>query len=193
MRRISILMAGAVMLLAVAATAAQSQSTARPGQRGLAVFGGLDARFGDMAGEFAAFAGAEVALLLKRQIYVGIRGAGLVTDNLRVAIAGSTGTRALRMGYGGVLVGYVVRTPGSVEVALDATLGGGAAGTGDPKDWDPVFVFEPSARVNLRLAPVLRLGIGASYRFVGDATVSGVDESDLRGLSGVVALRVGRF
>lgn len=55
-------------------------------------FGGfveLDTRFGDMMGEFAAFAGARLAVRLKNRIYLGVGGEGLATDNARVAVPGA--------------------------------------------------------------------------------------------------------
>ena len=58
-------------------------------------FLGLDMRFGDMAGEFAAFAGGDAAIVLKRKVYLGIRGAGLATDNAEIPATGATPAQTL--------------------------------------------------------------------------------------------------
>jgi hypothetical protein len=158
-------------------------------------FVGLDLRFGDMLDEFAAFVGAEAMLLLRQRVYLGIRGGGLSTSNVTIPGGGST-SEVMGMGYGGLVVGYVFVTRSLADVNLDATLGAGGVGvrdSNDEKDWDPVFVFEPSATVDLKLARIARIGFGASYRFVGDVDVPGLRDADLRGIAGLVRIRVGRF
>jgi hypothetical protein len=159
-------------------------------------FGGfveLDTRFGDMMGEFAAFAGARGAVRLKQRVYLGLGGAGLATDNAGIPgpIPGSI--QPLRMGYGGILVGYVVPTRSLVDVTADVLVGAGGVSIKGTDSEDAIFVFEPTVGVDLRLARVARLGIGAGYRFVGDVDLAGIEDSDLRGFTGTVAIRVGWF
>ncbi|HSL71347.1 MAG TPA: hypothetical protein VK864_13955 [Longimicrobiales bacterium] len=158
-------------------------------------FTGLDLRFGTVQDEFAAFVGGEAALLLKRRAYLGIRGAGLATDNTQIT-DGSTGTEPLRMGYGGFLIGYIFPPPYLATLNIDALLGGGAAGHGvesNETNWDALFVFEVSATAELALARFARIGIGSSYRWVGDSGIPQITDSDLRGWSGLVRIRFGRF
>jgi hypothetical protein len=159
-------------------------------------FVGLDLRFGDIASKFAAFAGAEAAVLLKRRVYLGIRGGGLATDNSRIPSGGSAPDETLAMGYGGFLVGYMFPTRSLAEFSLDVLVGGGgvgAAAAGEERDWDGVFVFEPSATLDLKLAPVVRVGIGAGYRFIGDLDVPGLRDTQIRGFTGLIRMRVGKF
>lgn len=159
-------------------------------------FVGLDMRFGNLSHEFAAFAGGEAAVLLKHRVYLGIRGNGLATDNARVSGSVPSATLPVRMGYGGLLLGYMVPTRWLANLSLDAMVGAGgvkAAEDDDDAEWDGVFVFEPSATFDLRLAPVLQLGVGASYRFVGDVDVAGLRDAQLRGFSGLARVRVGWF
>jgi hypothetical protein len=157
-------------------------------------FGGfveLDTRFGEVMGEFATFAGARAALRLKDRIYLGLGGSGLATDNAQVAIGGST--HRLRMGYGGFLIGYSVPTRELLDVTADVLIGGGGLSLKDVDQDDAFFVFEPSVGVELRVAPVVRLGLGAGYRFVGDSDLPGVEDSDLRGFTGTASIRIGWF
>jgi hypothetical protein len=153
----------------------------------------LDMRFGDMMGTFAAFAGARGAIRLKQRVYLGIAGEGLATDNAEVQGPVPGATRALRMGYGGFLIGYVVRTRALVDLTADVLVGAGGVRLKDPDEDDALFVFEPSVGIGLWLAPIARLGLGAGYRFVGDVELPGVKDADLRGFNGTVSLRFGWF
>jgi hypothetical protein len=148
----------------------------------------LDTRFGDMMGDFAAFAGARGAVLLKQRLYVGLGGAGLATDN-PVPESGES----LGMGYGGLLIGYVVPTSSLVNVTADVLVGAGGLSTHSTDGTDQIFVFEPTVGLELRLARFARIGLGASYRYVGSADLAGILDSDLRGVTGTVSLRAGWF
>jgi len=156
-------------------------------------FAGLEMRFGDLAGAFATFAGAEFAILINDRVYVGVRGAGLATDNAMAQ--GPTGQDTLKMGYGGLVVGHLVPLTSQMDLAVDALVGAGSYGAASTpsSEHDAVFVFEPSASLALRVLPFMRIGVGASYRFVGDASFGGVRDADLRGLTGMLYVRVGRF
>lgn len=165
-----------------------SQSATGSGPRDFGGFGGLTLRFGDMRDEFAAFPGAEFAVLLRQRIYLGIAGAGLATDH-------EIGTGKLDMGYGGALVGYVITTRSLLEVTAQTVVGAGGLRLrpSADEDWDAVFVFEPSAGVELKLAPVARLGLGLGYRFVGGSDSPAAPDEELRGVTGTLTLRLGWF
>jgi hypothetical protein len=183
-----------VMPSVTAAQQADRPETAISGRSG--DYGGyveLDNRFGDMMGEFAAFAGARVALRMKRNVYLGLGGLGLATDNARVPGATPGTTHGLQIGYGGFLIGYAVPTNGLVDFTVDALIGAGGAGLDDLDRSDEFFAFEPSLGLELRLARVVRLGLGAGYRFVGGVDLPGVRDADLRGFTGTASIKVGWF
>jgi hypothetical protein len=186
-------LAGCVLCTSTRALAQESAIGTRLSDYGW--FTGLDLRFGSVQDEFAAFVGAEVAVVLRRRAYLGIRGSGLATDNTQLP-NGSSGTEPLRMGYGGVVLGYVIPLPYVAALNVDALLGGGAAGHGvesDETNWDALFLFEVSATAELALARFARIGIGSGYRWVGDSGIPQLTDSDLRGWTGLVRIRVGRF
>jgi hypothetical protein len=194
--RCAVLTVTGCLSLTLLSTTACAQSALGTRAADYGGFVGLDLRFGDMGAEFAAFAGAEAAVLLKQRAYIGVRGGGLTTDNSSLPSTGSSPGGTLAMGYGGLLVGYIVPTRSMVDFSVDALFGGGGVGTTDSdreKDWDGIFVFEPSATVDLRLAPMARIGLGVAYRFVGDVDLVGLRDSDFRGLTGLLRVRLGKF
>jgi hypothetical protein len=176
----------AVLLLSSAAGAQTPERDAAIGAdyRDYGALVGLDTRFGDVRDEFAVFMGAHAAVLLKHRVYLGIAGAGMVN-----------GPPEIEMGYGGALVGYVVPTPGLVQVTVDALLGGGQVKLADEinDERDEIFVFEPSVGVELKLARILRLGFGASYRFLGGLDSELFHDGDFRTINGTATIRVGWF
>jgi hypothetical protein len=177
---------------AMAQSQEEKESAFSTQPRDLGGFVELDTRFGDMMGEFAAFAGARLALRLKNRIYLGLGGSGLATDN-DVVTGPSGSSQTLEMGYGGLLIGYSVPTRELFDVTADVLVGaGGVKLEGSGQD-DAFFLFEPSLGVELRVAPVVRLGLGAGYRFVGGADLPGVRDDDLRGLTGTASVRLGWF
>jgi hypothetical protein len=198
-RRANWIRAGLLMLSitamprVIAAQQADHPETAISGRA--ADYGGyveLDNRFGDMMGEFAAFAGARAALRLKQNVYLGLGGLGLATDN-RVPGATPGTTHRLQMGYGGFLIGYAVPTKGLVDFTADALIGAGGVSLDGLDRSDEFFAFEPSLGVELRLARVVRLGLGGGYRFVGGVDLPGVRDADLRGFTGTASIKVGWF
>jgi hypothetical protein len=96
-------------------------------------------RFGDMMGEFAGFAGGRAAVLLKQRVHLGLAGAGLATDNAEVVGPVPGSLRSLRMGYSGILVGYVVPTRSLVDVTADLVVGAGGVHPEGVDDDDAVF------------------------------------------------------
>src|SRR5262245_25751420 len=88
-------------------------------------FAGLDLRLGQAADQFAAFTGAEAALLIKRRAYVGFRGTGLAMGNIEFPTGQSSVTEQLRMGYGGLMLGYTLPAAPLLDFALDVLMGSG--------------------------------------------------------------------
>jgi hypothetical protein len=179
---------------AVAAQGPERDSAIGSDLSGYGGFIGLDTRFGDMMDDFAVFMGAHAALLLKHRVYLGLSGAGLITNHY--APSASTDS-AIDMGYGGLLIGYVIPMPGMIQLTADATIGAGGvklAGQSetDDEEWDELFVFEPGLSAEIRLARIVRLGL-VGYRYVGAVDTPGLTDADLRGLSGTANVRLGWF
>ncbi len=52
---------------------------------------------------------------------------------------------------------------------------------------------EPSVNIVVNITSMFRIGLGTIYRYIHDVELKGVNDKDLRGLSGVLTARIGRF
>jgi hypothetical protein len=137
--------------------------------------------------------------------------AGWVTDS-SIFIGGggywlTNRSRDRKMGYGGVVIGFLARTDRRIGFGGKGLLGVGTATIGEPtffdlrdrQDYDfgfgprfgrsqGFFVADPEADLYLKLTNRLRLGGEFGYRVIG--ADRGLDNR-LRGLTGGVTLQVG--
>jgi hypothetical protein len=94
----------------------------------------------------------------------------------------------------------------AVHVTLPVIIGAGGCGYqvygGLPRDFDPYnysddaqafFVIEPGVELELNLIPLVRLGVGASYRYTSDITLPGTPSDALRGINAGITIKVGKF
>ena len=151
----------------------------------------LDTRLSVVRDQFATFTGVRAAVMPNPSWYVGLVGTGLATSN--AAIPGPAGASTpLRMGYGGLLIGYAPPTPGTTRIFADVLVGaGGLSAEGQGRD--AISVLEPALGADLKLGGAVRLAIGASYRFVSGVDLPSLTASDLRGVSATIALRLGWY
>jgi hypothetical protein len=110
------------------------------------------------------------------------------------ARGGSSAVRDIAFGYGGLELEYINR-PGKL---LHFTLYGlvGAGGVTLPtvlSEGDAVFVAEPKANLILNVAPVMRIGVGAGYRWVTGTNSIYYDSSDLSAGTIDLTLFFGKF
>jgi hypothetical protein len=188
------------------ARAAAAQSPAAPAvdrpAAGETLLDGAVARGG--YGRVALFTGAEGAWLVNHRFVLGAGGFALATPNVRnagSALRDAKGRHpALAIGYGGVILGYVHRPASLVHVGAQTLVGGGGV-TYRSRDERPLagapdaafFVAEPSAEVEMNVAPHVRVGVGAGYRLVSGLRFDGLSAADLRGAVGALTVKVGRF
>lgn len=58
---------------------------------------------------------------------------------------------------------------------------------------DIFFIFEPAINVIINIHPLIRLGIGISYRLLSGVDTYGMDKSDIGGFGGTITLKLGSF
>jgi hypothetical protein len=162
-------------------------------------FGAAHLRVGEVVGERSVFMGGEAAWVPNHRLILGVGLWALVSEAARVSTVPEAVAEGLplRMGYAGVLVGYRIAPTAVVHPTARMLIGAGGLSTGDSGgvgDEDDAFlVAEPGFGVELNVAPFLRLGVGASYRWVAGVDLGGLRDRDLSGLTGEFSLLLGRF
>jgi hypothetical protein len=132
--------------------------------------------FTRLNGENSAVVGGRGGWLIDHRLVIGGGGMGVATQ---VAVpAGTTPTDAdhqLTFGYGGFWTEYVVAPGRLIHGSLGFLVGGGGLAfhrfRGGPMEdtrSDAVFVFDPTASVELNLASFVRLTMFVNYRMVTD-------------------------
>lgn len=162
----------------------------------------------------ALLVGGRGGWLIDHRVTLGFAGHGLVTNVENAAydqhrrLAGDALAAPSRfvMGYGGLLIEPVVAYRSPVHISLPLIIGAGGCGyatTGAlPHDFDPhtyredaqaFFVVEPGIDLEFNVIPLVRLGVGASYRYTSDLDLPGTEKDALHGLNAGVRVKIGRF
>jgi len=161
-------------------------------------FGAVHLRAGKVGNERSLFMGGEAAWVANQRLILGVGVWALVSGNARIAPSSGAEDESapLRMGYAGALVGYRIAPAAIVHPTASMLIGAGgisAASQAAGYDDDAFFVAEPALGVELNVASFVRLGVGASYRWVAGVEPAGLRDEDLSGLTGELSLRLGRF
>ncbi|MCB0770472.1 MAG: hypothetical protein KDC00_08710 [Flavobacteriales bacterium] len=177
-------------------------------------WGAPSVHYTKVMGQDALLVGLRGGWLIDHQVTLGIAGFGLVTDVPNAAYDTHRIEQGhdvdlpsqFRMGYGGLFIEPILAHRSAVHVTLPVIIGAGGCGYqlygGLPRDFDPYtysddaqafFVIEPGVELELNLIPLVRLGVGASYRYTSDITLPGTPSDALRGINAGVTIKVGKF
>jgi hypothetical protein len=191
---------------------AQVRFDGRPGEKTL--FG--DARpcggFVSFAGKLAYvnntsayFSGGKAAVVFGSKVNLGIAGYGLLTDVGSDQFAVDGNEYFIEMTYGGIFIEPVFGSDQIIHFTMPLVFGGGVSALSMSRPWDVDYEFddytdrelfyaaETGMNLELNLFRFLRLGVGLSYRFVGETGIFQRTNTDLSGWSGNVALKLGWF
>lgn len=110
------------------------------------------------------------------------------------------------MGYGGLLLEPVIAYRSPIHITLPLIIGAGGCGYGYneqlPQDFDPYtyhddaqafFVVEPGIALEMNVIPLVRVGVGASYRYTSDLDLPATAKDALHGINAGLSIKVGRF
>lgn len=174
-------------------------------------FGGPEVKFSTINGEFATFVGGRGGVIINSSFIVGIAGYGVVTSHEldNYFISGYADSSAyLRVGYGGLYLGYVINPLKIAHITTGLTIGGGGAmytrAYYQPEEdyWDkhkftyessPFMIIEPAIGAELNITKFMRVEIGASYRFITFVELPQTVNSDIAGFSGYLIFKFGKF
>jgi hypothetical protein len=153
-------------------------------------------------------AGGGASLAAMRLIHLGVEGYTMASNITTPVPDPAGGPQYLHMGYAGFKAELVAIRFGGSSLNLPVLLAAGTAGASpntvidykDFRNWNPfpqggsfIVVAEPGAYLDIRLARLIHLVGGASYRMVGLSKVPGMQNSDFNGWHGYAALRIGWY
>jgi hypothetical protein len=158
------------------------------------------------AGEtYSHFVGGRGGLIINDIFVIGGGGYGLVYPDRRDKLSGETYTGTepyVHMGYGGGLLELHIYPKSLIHLSAGVLIGAGGItfDSSKPEDsddnqrhGDSFFVAEPELNLYVNVTRFLRIGIGASYRFVNGINSDELSDSDFRGPTAQVMFAFGWF
>ena len=135
-------------------------------------------------GDFAMLMGGRGGLIINHKWVIGAGGWSVI-NNLKLNKNNQNLTQ-LNMKYGGVFLAYIFTPEHPIHFGLDLLLGGGKASIKEIDSTreislDRFFAIEPGASVILTVSQYVRVSLGANYRFISQANLENIGNSDLSG------------
>ncbi len=217
-RTILPLIATAILVLPSAAQQADDQPirTLLGGEKKLhhGGWGAITSHHTRLLDKDALLVGARGGWLIDHRVTIGFAGHGLVTPvsnpayDAHLIAQGELLRRKsnLHMGYGGLLIEPIIAHRSPVHIALPLIIGAGGVGYAynsrfpesieqleHREDVQAFFVVEPGIELEFNVIPLLRLGIGASYRYTSDLDLPATAKDALHGFNAGLSVKVGRF
>ena len=172
-------------------------------------FGALDLKVGDFVGERALLMGAYGGFIINRKYLFGVAGYGLLTNvEFDGNVPGDSEIKPLNLhgGYGGMLIGLTIAPRELIHISMPIVLGAGSVEVSDkdffvnnPADSEftvensAFFIVEPGLELEFNITKYFRVGAGATYRHIAGTELVNISDEDLRGFSGMLSFRFGRF
>ena len=157
-------------------------------------------------------AGVRGGWIIDHRFTLGVAGHGLVTQvtnpdyewNIPGYPFWAPSEAQLFLGYGGLLLEPILAYRSPVHIALPVIIGAGGCGyfgSGSYSSDDYIdisesqgfFVLEPGVEMELNVIRLVRLGLGASYRYTSDLDLQATSPTALQGWNGVFTIKVGSF
>lgn len=162
-------------------------------------YGAVIVKYGQIMGTDGVFVGGQGGWIINHTLVIGGGGFGLAN---KIALEGSD-CQYLGFGYGGLLLEYIIASRKLVHLDIQCLIGaGGVSSYTDTylcydedyfSDGDAFFALEPGASLMLNLHRYVRVGVGATYRYVGGVCYRGLEDADLRGFTGQMIFKFGNF
>ncbi len=168
-------------------------------------YGALSIQYTELEGRDAFVFGARGAVVIGHMMAIGIGGSGFFNETQHNNITGQD--VSIAGGYGGFFFEPIVLPRYPVHVSFPILIGAGGLSvmTSEENGWenyeseasDAFMVIEPGVEVELNVTRFFKFCVGAYYRYTSDVQIDDseyqVDEDILRGFSGGVTFKFGRF
>ncbi|HQW05100.1 MAG TPA: hypothetical protein PLV08_09290 [Flavobacteriales bacterium] len=163
----------------------------------------------------ALLVGGRGGWLIDHGFTLGLAGHGLVTDvpnrayDLHRSTEGDSLYRGSRfvMGYGGLLLEPIIAPRSPIHISLPIIVGAGGCGYQTfqkrqhdeglywyaDDDYQAFFVVDAGVELEFNLIRLVRLGVGASYRYTTDITLPETPKDALHGFNAGITVKVGCF
>lgn len=157
-------------------------------------FGGNGVQFTRVLDQFSVMAGGRGSATFNHRYTIGGGGWGM-TKGVEIESQTSGIYPFLKMGYGGIDLGYLLYPGEKLTLGTKLLMGGGAAfietvPESDDTEFQMFPVLEPTVYSQIALGKMFKFELGASYRFVGKTDLPGITSADLGGLSFYVGFLV---
>ena len=173
----------------------------------ITAYGALSNTYSRIDGQAAVFTGAYGGVLFNHKFFLGLGGYGLVTDHHGFDSEGNMDrSNEIKMGYGGIVVGYTFMSEKRIHATTSLLIGAGAAVNGYHKDYpdshgdhfrsldeSDFSVLEPTVSVEANMTNWFRISLGAGYRFVRGVEMAGLCDSKLSAPTMNLSLKFGKF
>lgn len=191
-----------ILLFAVTGPSFAQHHLVGGGMMGMGGYVGPVVKFSSVDGMATAFVGGRAGMMIPldsaNNMTIGGAMYGMMNDIAVGEAAGRAASQYLRMGYGGLELGYVLQPGTLVHFSAGTLLGMGWADCGKDAYYDSrvrreaFFVAEPGVGLMLNATSFLRLGLEASYRFAGATASDEFRGVQLSGPAGGITLQFGR-
>ncbi len=161
-------------------------------------YGAVVSKIGTLRNASAIFVGGQGGWILDRNYAIGI-GGYLLVNNVRARVPDTSGNDRMMASYGGLDLEYLYPFYDSFLITVQTLVGGGAIGhmentyINPRQHYAPFFVLEPGVNIDFGISTIFRLGVGASYRFVGWLSSAIATNADMSGLMFNVSIKAGFF
>ncbi|WP_295117239.1 hypothetical protein [uncultured Chitinophaga sp.] len=196
----------AMLVLAGNSYGQQMETLATPKNGSKIRVGGYGAptiKFTPFADKFAIMMGGNAGVMLNSKIMLGAGGYALVNDIEAPRVNSSDPTLYWNMWYTGFVAEYTFNSNKLIHWGVGGLIGGGGVMKGvrwkedhEGDNWidnSCFFAAEPYANLEINIATFMRVGIGASYRFISGSNTPGITDSDMSGPAAHITLKAGRF
>ncbi len=160
-------------------------------------FGGLTFKFTELNDQFAMLMGVRGGITFNRTLGIGGGLYGMVN---RMDVNTNYPMRKFNMdfGYGGIILELVFGSRRLIHFGTHTLIGGGSVQYKHPLNVEPwyedfFFVLEPSAEMTINITRVFRIDVGGSYRYIYGTELDGISDRGLRGATGHITLKLGKF